>query len=117
VPSDINNRDRWLAAVGYLSILVVIPLLAKSKSSFLARHTRQAFALFFVEIAGLVFLLIIDSTLGRVPFLGILVLIILKLVLFLLFFSVSVLGFMKAIFGQQWRIPYLDDLAERIPVE
>ena len=117
VTSDINNRDRWLAAVAYLSVLVVIPLLAKPKSSFLARHTRQGFALFFTEIAGIVFLLIIDSTLGRVPFLGILVLIILKLVFFLLFFSVSVLGFMKAIFGQEWRIPYLDELADRIPVE
>lgn len=117
MPSDINSRDRWLAAVGYVSVLIIIPLLAKNKSSFLAKHTRQAFALFFCEIAGLVFLMIIDSTLGRVPFLGILVLIILKLVFFLLFFSVSVLGFMKAIFGQEWRIPYLDDLAERIPVE
>ena len=117
MPNNINNRDRWLSAIGYLSFLVAIPLFTKRKSPFLARHTRQAFALFFTELAGLVFLYIIDSTLGRIAFLGILILIILKLVLFLFFFSISVLGFMKAIFGQEWRIPYLDDLAKRIPVE
>ena len=117
MPDTVNNRDRWMSAIGYLSFLVLIPLLSKPKTAFVARHTRQAFALFFTELAGLVFLFIIDSTLGQIAFLGFLILLVLKLVLFLLFFSISVLGFMKAIFGQQWRIPYLDDLAERLPIE
>lgn len=113
----IGNRDRWFAATAYLSFLVIIPLLAQGKSPFLARHTRQGFTLFFAEIAAVIFLWIIDTTIGRVPFLGLLILIALKLVLFLAFFAASVLGFMKAIFGQDWRIPYLDEIAEKIPVE
>lgn len=112
-----NNRDRWLAAIAYLSVLVVIPLVSKPKSPFLAQHTRQGFALFFIEIAGVVFLLIIDATLGRIAFLGFMLLILLKLVLFLSAFILSVLGFMKAIFGQEWRIPFVDDLAARIPID
>lgn len=115
--SIVNNRERWLAAVAYLSILVIIPLLSRPKTPFLARHVKQGFALFFTEMAGMIFIWIIDSTLGRLPFIGFLLLIALKLVLFLFFFAVSVLGFMKALFGQDWRIPYLDDLAEHIPVE
>ena len=97
--------------------VMVIPLLVRGKSAFLARHTRQGFVLFFAEVAALVFIWIIDSTIGRVPFLGLLILIALKLVLFLFFFAASVLGFMKAIFGQEWRIPYLDEIADKIPVD
>ena len=115
--NKVYNSDRWLAAVGYLSVLVVIPLLVRPKSPFLARHTRQGFALLFTEVAGMIFILIIDSTLGRLPFIGFLLLIALKLVFFLFFFSVSILGFMKAIFGQEWRIPYLDELSDRIPID
>lgn len=112
-----TTRDRWLAALAYVTILVLVPLLRPNKSVFLARHTRQGLALFFAEIAGLVFLWIIDTTLGLLPFIGFLLLIVLKLALFLAFFAISVLGFMKAIFGQEWRIPYLDEFAEQIPVE
>lgn len=115
--NHVSTRDRWLAALAYVTILVLVPLLSPNKSAFLARHTRQGFALFFAEIVGLVFLWIIDTTIGRVPVLGFLLLILLKLILFLAFFATAVLGFMKAIFGQEWRIPYLDEFADRIPVE
>ena len=115
--NHVSTRDRWFAAMAYLTVLVLVPLFRPNKSAFLVRHTRQGFALFFFEIVGLVFLWIIDTTIGRVPILGFLLLILLKLALFLAFFATAVLGFMKAIFGQEWRIPYLDDFAEKIPVE
>ncbi|MEN8005471.1 MAG: hypothetical protein ABFS42_00530 [Candidatus Krumholzibacteriota bacterium] len=114
--NHISIRDRWLGALCYLSVVVFVPMLSTSKSAFLARHCRQGFALLFVEVVGVFFIWIIDATLGRLPLLGFLVVIALRLVFFLFVLSMSVLGFTKAIFGEDWRLPYLDDLAAKIPV-
>jgi len=90
-------------------------MLSANRSPFLNRHCRQGFALFFVEVVGALFILIIDATIGRIPLLGFLVTIILRLAFFLVILGVSVMGFTRALFGETWRVPYLDELAERIP--
>jgi hypothetical protein len=115
--SEISTRDRWLGAICYASVLVIVAIMAKNRSKFLARHCRQGFALLFAEIVGVAFIMIIDVTLGQLPILGFILVIALRLVFFLGVLSVSVLGFTKAIFGAEWRIPYLDELADRVPVE
>jgi uncharacterized membrane protein len=110
-------RDRWLGAICYLSILVFIPIFSKNKSDFLVRHCRQGFALFFVEIVAFIFLQIISATVGMIPWLGFLVVLILNLAFFLGFLALTIMGFVKAMFGEEWRIPYLDELADRVPIE
>ncbi len=114
--NHISIRDRWLGALCYLSVLVFVPILSTTKTHFLARHCRQGFALLFIEVVGVFFIWIIDTTLGRLPLLGFLIVIALRLVFFLFVLSMSVLGFTKAIFGETWRLPYLDELADKIPV-
>mgnify|MGYP001829124528 CR=1 FL=1 len=114
--NQVPIRDRWLGALCYLSILVLVPMFSKPKSDFLARHCRQGFALLFFEVVGVFFIWIIDTTLGQLPLLGFLVVIALRLVFFLFVLVTSVLGFTKAIFGEDWRLPYLDELADKIPV-
>jgi uncharacterized membrane protein len=114
--NHISIRDRWLGALCYLSILVFVPIVTTPKSAFLSRHCRQGFALLFLEVVGVFFIWIIDTTLGKLPLLGFLLVISLRLVFFLAVLSMSVLGFTKAIFGENWRLPYLDELADRIPV-
>jgi uncharacterized membrane protein len=115
--NQVPIRDRWLGALCYLSILVLVPMISKPKSDFLARHCKQGFALLFFEVVGIFFIWIIDTTLGRLPLLGFLVVISLRLVFFMFVLSTSVMGFTKAIFGDNWRLPYLDDLADKIPVQ
>jgi uncharacterized membrane protein len=112
---EIPIRDRWLAAICYLSFMVLLPMLSANRSPFLNRHCRQGFALFFSEVVGALFILIIDATIGKIPLLGFLVVIILRLAFFLAILGVSVLGFTRALFGETWRVPYLDELADRIP--
>ena len=114
---SIPARDRWFGAICYLPLLVFLPMLVKERSRFLTRHCRQGFALLFAEVVGVAFILIIDATLGRVPVLGFILVIVLRLVFFLAALSISVLGFIKALFGEEWRIPFLDELADRVPVE
>ena len=91
-------------------------MIAPQKTPFLARHCRQGFALLFAEVVGACFIWIIDATLGRIPVLGFLVVILLSLAFFLAGLVVSVLGFTKAMFGENWRIPYLEELAAKVPI-
>ncbi len=110
-------RERWLGAICYLSAFVFVAIMAKPRSKFLARHCRQGFALVFAELVGVAFIFIIDASLGKLPILGFILVIALRLVFLLAVLSVSVLGFIKALFGEDWRIPYLDELADKVPVE
>ncbi len=114
--SEITVKDRWLAAIAYLSILVFIPIFSSEKSAFLARHCRQGFALFCLEVLSLFLLGIIDATLGMIPILGFIVIVVFRLALFLFFLVFTALGFSKGLFGESWRIPYLDPWADRLPI-
>ena len=115
--SSVTVRERWLSAICYVPLLVFVAILAGDKSPFLARHCRQGFAVLLAEVVGIVFISIVDVTLGLVPVLGFLLVILLRLVFFLVVLVVSVLGFTRAIFGETWRIPYVDELADRIPIQ
>jgi len=114
---DVSIRDRWLGAVCYLSAFVFLPvLLSNPKSDFLARHCRQGFALFFAEMVGLILVWVIQATLGQIPLLGFLLVILLWLAFFAIFLPLTVIGFVRAMFGESWRIPYLDELSDRVPI-
>lgn len=114
---DVSIRDRWLGAVCYLSAIVFLPvLLVTPKSDFLVRHCRQGFALFFAEMVGLILVWVIQATLGQIPLLGFLIVIVLWLAFFAIFLPLTVLGFVRAMFGESWRMPFLDELSDRVPI-
>jgi uncharacterized membrane protein len=113
---DVSIRDRWLGAICYLSVLVFIPIFTKDKSEFLTRHCRQGFALLFAEVVLLLLLAAIEATIGRIPIIGLLISILLHLAYFVVFLTLSVLGFIKALTGEEWRIPVLDEFADKVPI-
>lgn len=113
-PSEI--RQRWLAAVCYLGPGWLAPILLKGEGAFLRWHAQQGFALFFTEVVAVALLIILDSTLGRIPFLGILVILLLQLGAFVAALVISVMGFVKALAGEEFRIPVLDEYAEKVPI-
>lgn len=110
------TTDRWLGAICYLTILVLLPMLVREKSAFLARHCRQGFAILFAEVVILLLLAAIDKTIGLIPVLGFLISILLHLAFFMIFLLLSALGFVKALSGERWDLPGLDELADRVPV-
>ena len=114
---QITARERWFGAICYIPLLVFVSIASGGRTPFVSRHCRQGFALLLAEVVGVAFIMIIDATLGRLPLIGFLLVIILRLVFFLGVLVISVLGFVKAMFGEDWHIPYLDELAERVPVE
>jgi len=91
--------------------------LAKPKTAFLARHCRQGFALFFAQVVALIALAVLDATIGVIPVLGFIISLLLHLAVVLAALGLSVLGFVKALAGESWDIPYLDDIAVKVPVE
>lgn len=109
-------RERWLAAVCYLGPGWLAPLILKGHGSFLRWHVQQGFALFFTEVVAVALLIILDSTLGRIPLLGVLVILLLQLGAFVAALVISVMGFVKALAGEAFRIPVLDEYAEKVPI-
>jgi len=109
-------RDRWLGALCYLSILVFVPILMKRRSEYLAAHCRQGFTLVFAEVVLAVLVWALESAFREIPVLGILVSIVLNLAYWLLFLGISVLGFVKALSGELFEVPGLEDVASRVPI-
>jgi uncharacterized membrane protein len=109
-------RDRWLGALCYVSVLVVIPILVKQRSAFLAAHCRQGVSLVFAQVVLGLLVWVIENAFGPVPILGVLVSLILHLAYWLLFIGISVLGFVRALSGEAFAVPGLEELAARVPI-
>ena len=63
----------------------------------------------FVAIA------VIDRTVGRLPFLGLIVVVIAQVFVYLTALFLSVMGFVKALFGERWEMPFFGPYREKIP--
>ncbi len=110
------DHERWYAAIGYLFFLCFFSLWKAKESDFVRFHSRQAFLLFIAECAGLLCILIIDRTLGRLPFLGLLIVILAQLAVFIAALFLSVTGFVKALFGERWEMPFFGPHGHKVPL-
>jgi len=104
--------DRTIFLVlSYLGILCLIPLLAKKDDPEVQWHAKNGLALFIAELiwvaVGIGFIFI------HVPFLGCGWAII-RCVVWLGFLALSIMGIVKAMSGQRFRIPILTDMAEKM---
>ena len=115
-PSD---GSRWLAATSYLFIaclFVIYEIKQRPKDDFVRFHVRQGFALFFVEIVLIVLAVVLGNSLGDIPVLGAIVMILFRLAGGLVAVGLSVWGFVEALGGQRWQLPILGEYASRVPL-
>ena len=92
------EANKGMAALSYVWVLCLIPLLGKKDSKFAQFHAKQGLVLFIIDIvAGLIFWL---------PIFGQLLIIALVVI--------SIVGVIKAFNGQWWKIPYVYDLSKKI---
>ena len=110
------DHERWYAAVAYLFFVCFYSLRKGRDSDFVRLHSRQGVVLFFAECAGLLAVLVVDQTIGRVPLLGLLVVIVLQVAVYLSALLLAVMGFVKALFGERWIMPVLGNYADRVPL-
>ena len=103
VKKDIEY-NKVVAAIGYLGILCLIPLLLKPKSKFAKFHGKQGLIL----VIGWV----INFFIALIPFIGWLLGFIGMVALIIL----SILGILKSLAGEYWEMPYLSEYADKIKI-
>jgi uncharacterized membrane protein len=101
-PNKDIQENKIIAAIGYISILCLIPLLAKKESKFAQFHGKQGLVLFIAEVATFI--------IGMVPILGWII----GFVLNICWIILSLIGLLKAIQGEYWKMPLLGQYAEKI---
>jgi len=88
------NENKLVAAIGYIWILCLVPLLLKKNSKFCQFHAKQGLVLFIIEL------------LGMIPFVG--------WVLFIAAVIYSVYGIVQALDGKYWEAPIIGEYAKKI---
>lgn len=86
------------------------------ESGYVRFHARQAFLLFLSECVAFVLIAIIDRTIGRLPFLGLLIVVLTQIFVYLTALFLSVMGVVKALFGERWEMPFFGPYREKVPM-
>lgn len=90
----VSQDEKIYGAISYVSFLSVLMLLTKKDSPFIRFHARQGVILF------------IGSLFWVIPVIGVFVAVVC--------YVGMVIGFIKAYNGEQFKIPFISQLAERI---
>ncbi len=107
--------SRWVAAVGYIAFVCFFSLWRAKKDPFIRRHASQAVLLFIAECAALAAAVILVSTIGKIKIAGLVVVGFFNLVTGLAALILSFAGFIKALFGEDWKMPFLGEYREKVP--
>jgi uncharacterized membrane protein len=110
-----SERSRWIAASSYLTVLCFFALWRSKGDRFIRYHAGQGFLLLLAECIALVIALILETTIGKLKLVGLLVVVLFQLVAALGALTLSVVGFVKALFGEYWHLPLLGDYRDRVP--
>lgn len=114
-PEKPSDRARWLAAISYILFMCVFSLVKARKDPFVRFHASQGFLLFLAECSALVAAAILGMTVGRITIVGLVVVGLFELATGLAALALSVMGFVKALFGEYWNMPFLGEFREKIP--
>lgn len=93
-PAGDVESDKIVAALSYVWILFLVPLLGKKDSEFAQFHAKQGLMLFLI------------SFLSWFPILG--------WMIGLVLIVVSIIGIIKALNGEKWEIPYVYNWSKKI---
>ena len=110
------DHERWLAGLAYMFFLCFVSLWRGRDSDFVRFHARQGFLLFLSECVAFALLVILDRTLGRIPFLGMLIVILAQILVYLTALFLSVMGLVKALFGERWEMPFFGPYRDKVPL-
>jgi len=111
-PSD---RSRWIASAGYIGFICFFSLWNMKRDPFIRSHASQGVLLFIAECAALVMAAILSATVGRIKIAGLVIVGLFELVTALGALVLSIVGIVKALFGEEWRMPFLGEYRDRVP--
>ena len=101
----LTQDDKVIAALSYIWLLFLVPLLLKKKNEFCFFHAKQGMVLFIFSLAVLI--------LGAIPILGWLIITPLG---WIIVGVLSLLGFINALQGKKWEMPYIGRYAKKINI-
>ncbi len=107
ISKDVDD-NKVISAIGYISILCLIPLLLAKDSEYAQFHAKQGLSLFIIGIAVMVF----NTVFGWIPIIGWFFAIILSLSVIVL----SILGIIKALQGEKYEMPVVSQLAKALKI-
>ena len=110
-----SGDSRWIAAIGYVAFVCFFSLWHTKRDPFIRAHASQAVLLFVAECAALAAALILGATIGRIKIAGLIVVGLFNLVMALAALILSLAGFFKALFGDDWRMPFFGEYREKVP--
>lgn len=118
--STVNGLEldtKIFAGLSYLSILFVVPWVAKREDRFVMFHVRQGVTLFFAEIVVAVILWLLDAFLTSVFSFGALTfMLILNKLAWIFFAAVSIIGVYFAIKGVEKQLPILSLFSRNLKI-
>ena len=116
-PVSSDTEDRIFAALSYISILFVVPLIVKSDNDKVYFHAKQGMVLFGAEVVVWFILLMLESFIvvlaprSHFNLTGIL-----GALAWIVFAALSLLGILFAARGRQWEMPVLGKIAKSMRV-
>jgi len=113
LPPEIDE-GKTLAAIGYLGILFLVPLLAKKENKFCQFHGKQGAVLFGLEVIGAIVLVILSVVLSFVPCGRGVISLVLWLAFWVCALGLSIWGLVMALKGEYWKMPVIAPLAEKL---
>jgi uncharacterized membrane protein len=99
-PEEVEE-GKVLAALSYIYVLFFIPLVVQPHNRFCKAHAKQGLVLFIAAMLSYTFSIFIMPPFGGT-------------MLFLLIIVLQIVGLVKALMGEFWKIPGVWDLASRI---
>ena len=110
----VSDAERTLGAIAYVGPLWIITRCLRAGSDYCRFHARQGCMLFLVECIAAVLMVVVNSTIGRVPIFGPIVVAISGFAIWTAVFLISLGGVTNAAKGKTWRIPFLGHHAEML---
>ena len=98
-----TQNDEVIAAIGYIWILFLVPMLLKKDNEFCQHHAKQSLVLFIFSL--------IITVLGSLPIIGWLIIMPIGWIIVVV---LMLLGIVNALRGEKWEMPYLGKYAKKI---
>jgi uncharacterized membrane protein len=93
-----DDRQRLLAALSYVGVLFVLPVILGEKDKFVGFHVRQGAVVCAFELGSMVF--------GWIPIIG--------WSFAIAVCAVAVMAFSRAFNGKKWEIPYVHEWSKKV---
>lgn len=95
------DENKLLAALSYVGVLVLVPLLVKRDDPFVRWHAKQGLVLLMGMVVAVMAAAWV-SVVGNV--------------LFLVLLIVAVVGLVQALLGRRWKIPIIGQIADSFKI-